>query len=109
MRCTQRRSRVATGDRGISGFLVRECGPLGESHPVYAVDTIGDVGRSQQTEPVRDGAAMSEWLDAVLDGLRADRVHLVGLSYGGWIALNQACRSSDRLASVTVVDPRVRS
>jgi len=80
-------------------------GPLGAHHPVIAVDTIGDVGRSKQTEPVRDGAAMSRWLDEVIDALGADRVHLVGLSYGGWIALNQACRSSDRLASVIVVDP----
>ena len=80
-------------------------GPLGAHHPVIAVDTIGDVGRSRQTEPVRDGAAISRWLDEVIDALGADRVHLVGLSYGGWIALNQACRSSDRLASVTAVDP----
>jgi pimeloyl-ACP methyl ester carboxylesterase len=48
---------------------------------------------------------MSRWLDAVLAALGADRVHLVGLSYGGWIALNQACRSPHRLASVTAVDP----
>jgi len=80
-------------------------GPLGAQHPVVAVDTIGDVGRSRQTAPVRDGAAMSQWLDWVIDALGADRVHLVGLSYGGWVALNQACRSSDHLASVTAVDP----
>jgi pimeloyl-ACP methyl ester carboxylesterase len=80
-------------------------GPLSAHHPVLAVDTIGDVGRSRQTEPVRDSAAMSRWLDAVLAALDVDRVHLVGLSYGGWIALNQACRSPDRLASVTAVDP----
>ncbi len=80
-------------------------GPLGVHHPVVAVDTIGDVGRSRQTEPVPDGEAMSRWLSAVLDALDADRVHLIGLSYGGWIALNQVCRASDRLASVTAVDP----
>jgi len=80
-------------------------GSLGAHHPVFAVDTIGDVGRSRQTEPVRDGAAMSLWLDEVLATLGANRVHLVGLSYGGWIALNQACRSPRHLASVTAVDP----
>jgi pimeloyl-ACP methyl ester carboxylesterase len=78
---------------------------LGAHHPVVAVDVIGDVGRSKQTEALRDGAAMSVWLDAVLDGLGHDRVHLVGLSYGGWIALNQARRSPDHLASVTAIDP----
>ncbi|MBD0735859.1 hypothetical protein BGM09_22455 [Streptomyces sp. CBMA29] len=33
------------------------------------------------------------------------RVHLVGSSYGGWLALNQAHRRSDRLASVALLDP----
>ncbi len=80
-------------------------GPLGAQHAVFAVDTIGDVGRSQQTEPVTDAAAMARWLDAVLDALGFDRVHLIGLSYGGWVALNQACRSPERLASITAVDP----
>jgi pimeloyl-ACP methyl ester carboxylesterase len=78
---------------------------LGAQHPIFAVDTIGDAGRSQQTAPVPDGAAMARWLDSVLDALGVRRVHLVGLSYGGWVALNQACRSPDRLASVTAVDP----
>lgn len=32
-------------------------------------------------------------------------MHLVGSSYGGWLALNQAHRSPDRLASVTLLDP----
>jgi pimeloyl-ACP methyl ester carboxylesterase len=41
----------------------------------------------------------------VLAALRLDRVHIVGLSYGGWLALNQAHRSSNGIASVTSVDP----
>lgn len=32
-------------------------------------------------------------------------MHLVGGSYGGRLALNQAHRGSDRLASVTLLDP----
>jgi len=88
---------------GASWFANAEA--LGAHHPVVAVDTIGDVGRSRQTQPARNAEAMSRWLKAVIESLDADRVHLVGLSYGGWIALNQACRSPDRLASVTAVDP----
>jgi pimeloyl-ACP methyl ester carboxylesterase len=80
-------------------------GALGAQHPVFAIDAIGDVGRSQQTEPVRDGETMSRWLDSVIEALGFDRVHLIGLSYGGWIALNHACRSPAHLASVTAVDP----
>ena len=39
---------------------------LAADHPVYAVDTIGDVGRSTQTVAVRTGDDMAQWLDDVL-------------------------------------------
>jgi len=36
----------------------------------------------------------------------ADRpAHLVGLSYGGWVAMNQAIRAPGRIASITLLDP----
>jgi len=31
--------------------------------------------------------------------------HLVGLSYGGWVAMNQALRAPARVASITLLDP----
>jgi pimeloyl-ACP methyl ester carboxylesterase len=78
---------------------------LGQDHPVLAVDTITDAGRSIQTAPIRKQVDIALWLDDVLAGLDVDRVHLVGLSYGGWLALNQALRSPQRLASITSVEP----
>ena len=72
---------------------------------VYALDTIGEPGRSVQAAPMRDGADFAVWLDEVLDGLELDRVQLVGASYGGWIALHHALRSPERVASLTLLDP----
>lgn len=78
---------------------------LSEDHPVYAIDTITDAGRSKQHTRVRDADDLALWLDDVLAALDLDRVHLVGLSYGGWLALNQARHSPDRLAGITSIDP----
>jgi pimeloyl-ACP methyl ester carboxylesterase len=78
---------------------------LSAERPVYAVDTPGDPGRSVQREPIHQPERAAQWLDETLDGLGLDRVHLVGTSYGGWLALNQAHRGPDRLASVTLLDP----
>ncbi len=80
-------------------------GALSEAHRVFAVDAIGDAGHSTQTAPVRTGDEMSRWLDDVFAALGLDAVHLIGLSYGGWLALNQASRSSGRLVSLIAVDP----
>ena len=79
--------------------------PLGESHPVIAIDTVSDAGRSNLTQPVRDGAAMARWLDEVLAALDIADAHLVGLSYGAWLVLNQAVRSPHRIRSITAIDP----
>jgi pimeloyl-ACP methyl ester carboxylesterase len=78
---------------------------LGAQHPVVAIDTIGDPGRSVARVAIHEPADSAAWLDEVLDGLRIERVHLVGHSYGGWLALNQAVRSSQRLLSITALDP----
>ncbi|WP_406446812.1 alpha/beta fold hydrolase [Streptomyces sp. NBC_01613] len=78
---------------------------LGAERPVYAIDTPGDPGRSVQREPLHQPEHAAQWLDETLAELGLDRVHLVGSSYGGWLALNQAHRRPERLASVTLLDP----
>lgn len=78
---------------------------LSADRPVYALDTPGDPGRSVQREPIHQPERAAQWLDEALAGIGLDRVHLIGSSYGGWLALNQAHRRPGRLASVTLLDP----
>ncbi|MGW1104638.1 alpha/beta fold hydrolase [Streptomyces sp. NPDC002540] len=78
---------------------------LSAARPVYAIDTPGDPGRSIQREPIHRPERAAQWLDETLAELGLEHVHLVGSSYGGWLALNQAHRRPDRLASVTLLDP----
>nr|WP_307835171.1 alpha/beta fold hydrolase [Streptomyces adelaidensis] len=78
---------------------------LSAERPVYALDTPGDPGRSVHRAPLHRPEDAARWLEETLDGLGLDRVHLVGASYGGWLALNQAHRAPGRLASVTLLDP----
>jgi pimeloyl-ACP methyl ester carboxylesterase len=78
---------------------------LGERHPVYAIDTIDDPGKSVQRVAVTGSEDNAAWIDEVLAGLGLDRVHLIGLSHGGWLTLGQVIYRPDRLASVTALDP----
>lgn len=78
---------------------------LGGRHPVYAIGTLDDPGRSVQRVVAPGSAENAQWLGEVLEGLGLERVHLVGVSYGGWLALNQAIREPARLASVAALDP----
>ncbi|GAB3743317.1 alpha/beta hydrolase [Amycolatopsis oliviviridis] len=72
---------------------------------VYAMDLIGEAGRSEQTAPIRDGADQAAWLTTVLTHLDLPSVHLIGYSFGGWLAANFAARAPERLKSLTVIDP----
>lgn len=91
------------------GSTVAAWAPFAEAwsrdRPVIAIDTVWDAGRSIQSRLVTDGADAAIWVDETLAGLGVDHAHLVGYSYGGWIALNQAVQSSERLLSVTAIEP----
>jgi pimeloyl-ACP methyl ester carboxylesterase len=83
---------------------------LAQGGPVYAIDTPGDPNPSVARAPITPPDAMAAWLDEVLGQLGAGPhgdgpAHLVGVSYGGWIAMNQAIRAPGRVASVTLLDP----
>ncbi|MDX8031317.1 alpha/beta fold hydrolase [Lentzea sp. BCCO 10_0856] len=78
---------------------------LAERHTVYAVDTIGEPGRSVQTRPVQSGQDQADWLADVLAGLGHEKFHLVGISRGAIFALDLAMRSGDRIASVIAFEP----
>ena len=73
-------------------------------HDLYAVDTIGDVGRSEQTALIADSHDLARWLDDTLAGSGIERAHLAGTSYGGYLALNLAARIPKRVASIILID-----
>ncbi|MFJ9583056.1 alpha/beta fold hydrolase [Streptomyces acidicola] len=93
------------GASSCSAMWYPNTSALSAERPVYAIDTPGDPGRSVQREPIHQPERAAQWLDETLAGLGLDRVHLVGSSYGGWLALNQAHLSPARLASATLLDP----
>jgi pimeloyl-ACP methyl ester carboxylesterase len=78
---------------------------LAEVGPVYGIDVPGDPNPSVPRAPMTPPAACAAWLDELLAQLSDRPAHLVGFSYGGWIAMNQAIREPGRVASITLLDP----
>ena len=72
---------------------------------VYSMDVLGQPGAGTQSRAMITPADSARCIDAVLEGLRLRDVHLVGHSYGGWLAIHTAARMPGRLATVTLVDP----
>jgi alpha-beta hydrolase superfamily lysophospholipase len=72
---------------------------------VYAVDIMGDAGRSEPVAWISCAADFAVWLDETLAGLGVERAHLVGHSLGGGVALSTAAYRPDRVSSLVLLDP----
>jgi pimeloyl-ACP methyl ester carboxylesterase len=96
---------LLSGAGGNALGWYRHVTALSRSRPVIAVDPLGEPGRSVQREAIPDGPAAARWLDDVLAAVGAQRAHLVGSSFGGWVALEHERHSPGRVSAVTLVDP----
>ncbi|MFG2876824.1 alpha/beta fold hydrolase [Streptomyces sp. NPDC048337] len=76
-----------------------------EGRRVLAVDRVGEPGYSTQSRRIGDADDTAAWLEETLAGLGLGRVHLIGHSYGGGVALQHAVREPERAVSVTVYEP----
>ncbi|MFC8525977.1 alpha/beta fold hydrolase [Nocardia sp. NPDC057227] len=72
---------------------------------VYTVDLLGEPGLSIQERPITDDADQAAWLHETLAALPEDAFHLVGLSIGGWTAVNLALHDPAHIATLTLIDP----
>jgi pimeloyl-ACP methyl ester carboxylesterase len=79
---------------------------LSGSFRVHAVDAVYDHGRSIPTAQARNRDDLVRWLDELFTGLGLEGgVHLVGLSYGGWLASQYALRFPERVRRLVLLAP----
>ncbi|MFE0381496.1 alpha/beta fold hydrolase [Streptomyces inhibens] len=71
----------------------------------YAVDLIGEPGLSAPSRPPLASDAYALWLDEVLEGLGITSASIVGISLGGWLALDYATRRPERVTRLALLCP----
>lgn len=72
---------------------------------LFAVDMIGEVGFSARVRPELAGDAHALWLDDVFQGLGLSRAAVVGMSLGGWLALDYASRRPAAVQALALICP----
>jgi pimeloyl-ACP methyl ester carboxylesterase len=72
---------------------------------VYAIDMIGEPGLSAPSRPKLASGAYVLWLDDLMAALSLTRVSLVGMSLGGWLALEYATHRPERVESIALLCP----
>jgi pimeloyl-ACP methyl ester carboxylesterase len=88
-----------------SSMWMRDIGEWTRCHRVYAVDMIGEPGLSAPSRPPLRSDAYALWLDDVWSHLGLIKASVVGISLGGWLALEYAVKRPDRVASLTLLSP----
>jgi pimeloyl-ACP methyl ester carboxylesterase len=82
-----------------------DVGVLAQHFRVYAVDMIGEPGFSAPSRPPLGSDAYALWLDEVMAGLGVEQAALVGISLGGWLALDYATRRPQRVSALALLCP----
>jgi len=93
------------GSGANSSTWIGDVAALARNHRVYAVDMIGEPGFSAETRPPLASDAHAAWLDDVWTGLRLTRASIVGISLGGWLAIDYAVRRPGRVRSLSLISP----
>jgi len=78
---------------------------LSQMYRVYAVDVIGDAGKSVAERLMEKRIDYAEWLRDVFDGLKIEKGYLLGHSYGGWLTMNMALVYPERLKAIVLLAP----
>lgn len=93
------------GTMAMSAMWLREITRWAEHFRVYALDIIGDAGLSAPSRPSMASEAHTLWLEDVMNELNIQQASFVGLSLGGWLALDFAIRRPERVASLVLMTP----
>lgn len=78
---------------------------LSANQRVYAVDVIGDAGKSVADRLMLRRTDYAQWLREVFDELNIESGSLLGHSYGGWLTLNMALAYPERLQKIVLLAP----
>ncbi|BBB43186.1 alpha/beta fold hydrolase [Mycobacteroides abscessus] len=96
---------LLTGRGGSTPLWRANLTSLLSRRSVYCIDLLGEPGMSVQDKPITGPQDHADWLEDVMAGLRLGAVHVVGLSIGGWAAVNHAIRYPGRVRSLVLLDP----
>jgi pimeloyl-ACP methyl ester carboxylesterase len=79
---------------------------LSRQYRIFAVDTIGDQGRSiVRRDYPKSGEEYAHWVMDLLDATGHESAILMGCSMGGWIAHNAAVYYPDKTDALILISP----
>lgn len=85
------------GSSTNSAMWMGDAMELGKHLKVFAIDLIGEAGKSSESRPELEGATYCHWLCQVMDSLDIKNANVLGNSLGGWMGLGLAVHAPHRV------------
>jgi pimeloyl-ACP methyl ester carboxylesterase len=80
---------------------------LSQAFRTYAIDTIGDIGKSKPIHLPNNREDYARWLLEIFDQLNLEQADLMGLSYGGFLAVNFTLAYPERVKRIVLLAPGI--
>ncbi len=78
---------------------------LAKSFQVYAIDIIGEAGKSSGNRPSLSSNAYQDWLNEIFEKLNLEKANVCGASFGGALAHRFAISYPHRIESLILLAP----
>lgn len=108
---------IASGPKGAPAVVLLHCmagtaivwrpnvAALSRRLRVYAVDIPAQPNLSVLTRKIRNRTEQALWFTDLLEALGEETASIVGNSYGGFLALSQACLTPERVDRLILISP----
>jgi pimeloyl-ACP methyl ester carboxylesterase len=78
---------------------------LASKYRIYAIDTIGDIGKSKIIKTLKSKNDYANWLDLIISKLSISEAYIAGMSYGTFLALNLAITKPEKVIKLILIAP----
>ncbi|AJS58577.1 alpha/beta fold hydrolase [Paenibacillus sp. IHBB 10380] len=91
---------------GMSSIMwLKDIEEYSKEYRVFAIDILGEPGKSEANRLLLEGDFHSEWLLDIFESLDIRRANIIGISLGGWIALKFAIDYPEMVEKLVLISP----
>ncbi|MCG8309054.1 MAG: alpha/beta hydrolase [Cytophagales bacterium] len=91
------------GTGSNSAMWIADAKELSAKYHVFAIDIIGECGRSSENRPDFKNNHYSNWLSEILENLKLKHVSIIGCSLGAWIALDFSIKHPEKVKKLVLL------
>ncbi len=93
------------GGNATTAYNLKFCDFLWDEFHIYAVDTIGHPGKSDEVSLSPNNYDYGKWLSQVILGLGFEKIRCFGGSFGAGILVKTMCVAPDKIEKVALLVP----